>query len=297
MERILLLYNSTAGDASFNNKLDGFIKVFNSLGYAVEIFRSPGLGKMTEYLNNRDLSDVKAIFVAGGDGTFNEVVNAIMRSEIKPPLGVIPIGTGNDFAKAVGLNLPIEEVYKAIAKLQMQTVDVGEANGQYFINVCGAGLFTNVSQNTNADLKHIFGRLPYYTTGITQLKSFKPFHLTIEADGKTYTDEFLLFVVMNSDSAAGIRMAPGTDLADGQFDFVGIKKAALPVLATVLVKLMKKKHLKDKHVLHLKSDYYKISSDDISESLKEADIDGESGPQLPLEIKVHKNALTVITNF
>ena len=297
MEKIMLLYNPTAGDASFGSKLDLFLHTFNNLGYAVEIFRSSGLGKMTEYLKDRDLSDVKALFVAGGDGTFNEVVNAIMNSEIKPPLGVIPIGTGNDFAKAIGLNLPVEEVIKAISKLQMRQVDVGDANGMYFINVCGAGLFTNVSQNTNADLKSLFGRLPYYTTGISQLKSFKPFQLTIEANGKTYSDEFLLFLIMNSDSAAGIRMAPGTDLADGLFDFVGIKKTAVPVLATVLFKLMRKKHLNDKHVLHLKSDHYLISSDNITESLKEADIDGEIGPNLPLEIKVHRNALTIITNF
>ena len=297
MERIMLLYNPTAGNASFSTKLDRFLQIFNDLGYAVEIFRSSGPGSMSQYLANKDFADVKALFVAGGDGTFNEVVNQIMKSEVRPPLGVIPIGTGNDFASAIGLDLPVDDVFSAIAKLQMRKVDVGEANGQFFINVCGVGLFTNVSQNTNADLKQIFGKLPYYTTGISQLRTFKPFRLTIEANNAIYSDEFLLFLVMNSDSAGGIRMAPGSDLSDGKFDFVGIKKTALPKLANILVKLMKKKLLDDKHVLHLTSDHYKISSDNISDSLKEADIDGESGPSLPLEIKVHKSALTIITNF
>lgn len=299
MKNVQLLYNPKAGDTLFKTKLDRFLQVFISKGFSVSIYRSEGLGKMTEYLEKTDLSETEIVFVAGGDGTVNEIVNVLMKldQDKRPILGVIPAGTCNDFASSLGFNLDLDSCIDAMGKLQTLAVDVGQVNGQYFINVCGAGLFTNVSQNINNDLKNMFGRMAYYVAGLGSMATFKPFHLKVESDGKTYEDEFFLFVVLNSAGAGSIHLATEANLSDGVYDFVGIKAVPISELAPLLIKLMQQKHLNDKNVLFFQSDNFKISSNDISDRFRESDVDGESGPDLPLDIKVYKQALRVLTNF
>lgn len=296
-KNIQLLYNPKAGDTLFKMKLDNFLKVFIEKGFEVRIYRSEGFGKMTEYLINTDLSNTEAVIVAGGDGTINEVVNALMNLEDKPALGVLPAGTCNDFAKSLGFDMDLDTCIEVLGQMNIKPVDVGEVNGHYFINVCGAGLFTNISQNVNVDMKNTFGKIAYYVKGAEQLPAFRPFHLKIESDGNIYEDDFVLFLVLNSEGAGGIQLATGADLSDGFYDFVGIKSVPINDFTRLMVKLLKREHLADKAVLHLRSDNFKISSDNIIDSFRESDVDGESGPNLPLDIKVHKSALNLIMNM
>ena len=112
-----------------------------------------------------------------------------------------------------------------------------------------------------------------------------------------YEDDFLLFLVLNSEGAGGIQLAHGADLSDGFYDFVGIRSVPINEFTRMLVKLLKREHLTDKAVLHIRSDNFKISSKNIVDSFKESDVDGESGPELPLNIRIHKGALKLITNI
>ena len=360
MQEVILLYNPKAGDTYFRFELDEFIAVFNTAGYDTRIFRSRAKGDMAAYLLKADLSNVAAVFVAGGDGSINEVVNGLMNCKHKVPLGVIPAGTSNDFARSLGFPSEYEKCINLLANMQMEDVDVGCVNGRYFINVCGAGLFTNVSQTVNIDLKNLIGKMAYYLKGAGQLPSFRPFKLRVEANGEVYEDNFILFLVLNSGSAGGFKLATdaalddglydfvgkmayylkgagqlpsfrpfklrveangevyednfilflvlnsgsaggfklATDAAldDGLYDFVGIRQVSLPEMTLLLVRMLKGEHLKDKSVLHLQSNHFLISSENIQDDLRESDVDGESGPLLPLEIDVKPKALSLIVN-
>ena len=296
MQEVILLYNPKAGDTYFRFELDEFITVFNAAGYDTRIFRSRAKGDMGAYLLAADLSNVAAVFVAGGDGSINEVVNGLMNCKHKVPLGVIPAGTSNDFARSLGFPSEYEKCINLLANMQMEDVDVGCVNGRYFINVCGAGLFTNVSQTVNTDLKNLIGKMAYYLKGAGQLPSFRPFKLRVEANGEVYEDNFILFLVLNSGSAGGFKLATDADLSDGLYDFVGIRQVSLPEMTLLFVRMLKGEHLKDKSVLHLQSNHFLISSENIQDGLRESDVDGESGPLLPLEIEVKQKALRLIVN-
>ena len=296
MQEVILLYNPKAGDTYFRFELDEFIAVFNTAGYDTRIFRSRAKGDMAAYLLKADLSNVAAVFVAGGDGSINEVVNGLMNCKHKVPLGVIPAGTSNDFARSLGFPSEYEKCINLLANMQMEDVDVGCVNGRYFINVCGAGLFTNVSQTVNIDLKNLIGKMAYYLKGAGQLPSFRPFKLRVEGNGEVYEDNFILFLVLNSGSAGGFKLATDAALDDGLYDFVGIRQVSLPEMTLLLVRMLKGEHLKDKSVLHLQSNHFLISSENIQDDLRESDVDGESGPLLPLEIDVKPKALSLIVN-
>ena len=289
------MYNPQAGDALFKRQLDHFLEVFNTQGYAVEIYRSTAYGQMGEYLKSTDLSNVKAVFVAGGDGTVNEAVNALMPLETKPALGVLPAGTCNDFARGLGLNMPIENAIDALGALHIQPVDVGVVNGRFFINVCGCGLFMNVSYSVDPEMKNMFGPFAYYVTGASQLPAAKPFDLHIETRTEVYEAKFLLFAILNTEGAGSFQLAPGSCLDDGLYEFVGIRTMPVNELAVVFREILQKTHLKNPHVLHIKSDYFRLSSKDMPDVFVESDVDGESGPQMPLEVRVIPKALCVVT--
>ena len=104
MKRVKLFYNPASGDKSFHLQLDTFIHKFQTAGYDVSIFRSSKRGDITDAIEKISNEDYSILAVAGGDGTVNEIINAMVKKDLTIPLGIFPFGTANDFAGH--LNLP-----------------------------------------------------------------------------------------------------------------------------------------------------------------------------------------------
>lgn len=294
VREILLMYNPKSGNTYFNQELDLFIKTFNNKGYDVKIYRSSSKGKMNEYLTLTKALGSKCIIVSGGDGTVNEVINSMMNNNIKVPLGIIPAGTSNDFARYIKMPKDYEECFKVLANMKTETVDLGKVNSQYFINICCGGLFTNVSQNIDTDLKNTLGKMAYYIKGAEQIPNFKPFKVDIKTLDKKYSEELYLFLVLNSTGAGGFELIKDAEINDGYLDFIGVRSMSVLELPIILMKLLKGQHLEDKNVLYLRDKNFYIRSHDIEYA--ESDVDGEKGPDIPLKINVIPQALKIITN-
>ena len=229
MKKCKLIYNPYSGSKTFKFDLDICIFVFQKAGYEVHIFRTIKSGDIREHILTMDM-DYDLIVVSGGDGTINIVVNAMMERNMDVPLGVIPSGTANDFATFLGLKTGnVEECCNVITTEKPKKIDIGIVNEQYFINVCAGGLFTNVSQNVDKDLKHALGSLSYYIKGIEQLTNFKKIPFRITTEQEVVEEDLYLFLVLNSAGTGGFNhIAPSASITDGMFDFVGIK--AKPVI-------------------------------------------------------------------
>ncbi|MDZ5038486.1 diacylglycerol kinase family protein, partial [Clostridium perfringens] len=109
------------------------------------------------------------ILIAGGDGTIDNVVNAMAKSGISIPIGILPVGTANDFGKFLGMPSDIGKACKQILSSEVTSVDLGSINDKYFVNVASTGLFTDVSQKTDVNLKNTIGKLAYYLKGLEEL--------------------------------------------------------------------------------------------------------------------------------
>lgn len=153
LEKIKLIYNSGAGQSKFKYFLDPIIEKFMDNDIEVSIFRAANNTNLYEFLKDVDKDGYSAIVVAGGDGTVNRVVNVMMKNNIKTPLGVIPAGTSNDFARHLKMPQNFSECIDKLLTFNVQPVDVGKVNDKYFVNICSAGLFTNVSQKVDPNLK------------------------------------------------------------------------------------------------------------------------------------------------
>lgn len=283
MKKIKLIYNSIAGQSKFKYFLDTIIEKFMQKGFEVSLFRAGKKVNMTEYITSVD-KDTYGIIVAGGDGTINRVVNVIMKNNIKVPLGVIPAGTSNDFARHIKMPYNFSDCIDKILEGNIQSVDVGLANDKYFVNICSAGLFTNASQKVDINLKNALGKLSYFVTAADELFKFKPFDVKIETENDIIIEKVNLFLIFNGSSAGGIdKFTDGASIKDGLLDILVLKACKVSEVFSLLAKLAVGKHLNDKNVIYMKEKWLKVTK--INGKVDEPDVDGDQGPHFPLEVR------------
>lgn len=289
MKKIKLIYNSVAGQSKFKYFLDTVIEKFTQAGYEVSIFRAGKKTNIYDFL--KDVSDdTYAIVVAGGDGTVNRVINIMMRNKIKVPLGIIPAGTSNDFARHIKMPTNFSKCIDKILSGNIQDVDVGLANDKYFINVCSAGLFTNTSQKVDVVLKNIVGKVSYFIEAINQMFKFKPFHVKIETENDIIIEKVFLFLIFNGSSVGGLdKFTASPSIQDGLFDIIIVKDCKLHEASVLLGKILTGKHFSDKNVIYLKEKWLKVTK--LKGDCDEPDVDGDLGPCFPLEVTCIKDGL------
>lgn len=293
MKKIKLIYNSGAGQSKFKYFLDPIIEKFMDNDIEVSIFRAANNTNLYEFLKDVDKDGYSAIVVAGGDGTVNRVVNVIMKNNIKTPLGVIPAGTSNDFARHLKMPQNFSECIDKLLTFNVQPVDVGKVNDKYFVNICSAGLFTNVSQKVDPNLKNSLGKLSYFITAVNQMVKFKPFEVKIETENDIYIEKVKVMLVFNGSSVGGIdAFCDNSSIQDGLLDMLIIKDCNIADTSLLAGKLFAKNHYTDKNVIYSKEKWIKITKTKGKCDLP--DVDGDPGPNFPLEIKCVEGAINML---
>ena len=296
MKKVMLIYNPHSGDRAFKTNLDAFITALQGFGFVVHLFRLDGLINLDEYLSKLDDNQYDAIAASGGDGTINSIINSMITNKINIPLTIIPSGTANDFAKF--LNMPNDA--KALADLinikNVIWADIGQVNEKFFINVCGAGLFTNVSQRVNVGMKSTLGKLAYYLKSLEEIPNFQPISVRITNSKEVMEMEIFLFLALNSQGTGGFeKLVPNACVSDGLLDFLVVKSCSIVDLGKLFIKILRQDFLNEPNILYFQDNFVKIEM--LEENLKynTCDIDGEYGPKLPLTIKnIHKKIPLII---
>ncbi|SEO70992.1 diacylglycerol kinase (ATP) [Paenibacillus sophorae] len=224
------------------------------------------------------------IIAAGGDGTLNEVVNGMAEKPNLPPLGVLPLGTTNDFARAMGIPKHWEESCDLIIQQQSRLIDLGKANDRYFINIAGGGTLTELTYEVPSRLKTMMGQLAYYLKGIEKMASLSPTELVIRASGQELIhDEFMLFLIANTNSVGGFeKLAPDARIDDGLFDVIALKKCNLAELIRLVTLALRGEHLQDKKVVYFRTNEMEVTSP----GHVQLNLDGELGGTLPGHFRI-----------
>jgi len=297
MKKLKLIYNPMSGSKSFKDDIDTCISILQKGGYEVTLYRSENVGDIEKHIIKMD-EDIDVLVISGGDGTINRAINAMMERGLDIPLGIIPSGTANDFARFLNIKTrDVKTACEAIVNGKTVRADIGLANGVAFINVCGGGLLTNVSQHIDIDFKNSFGKLAYYIKGAEQIANMKTMPLRITTGKEVIEDDFYLFLALNSSGAGSFdNLSPDASITDGLIDFCAIRGCPVIELPAVCLKILKGEHIGDPHVLYFKDNYIKIENMSNDEKFDETDVDGEQGPDMPIEIRVWPKALTFFTN-
>ena len=291
MKKVKLVYNSIAGQSKFTYFLDSVIEKFMQNDLEVVIYRAGRKDNLEEFLKNSDNEELYGIIVAGGDGTLNKVVTIMMKYNIKTPLGVIPAGTSNDFAKHINMPNSYVESVEKILKNNVESVDVGKANEKYFINVCSAGLFTNSSQKADPDLKKTLGKASYFITGAKELFKFRPFSVRIKTDSEEFLEKINLFIIFNGSSVGGMKyLSSDSSIQDGLLDLIVIKNCSLHEVTRLLAKVLSG-NLEDKNIIYRKTKSVVIEK--LRGKCDRPDVDGDEGPDFPMNVECVKDAINM----
>lgn len=287
---VLLIYNPYAGHKLFKNYLDYIISKFQKKGLQIIPYRMDhGLEDMISNINPNEFVKILA---AGGDGTINQVVNAMIKHNINLPLGIFPVGTANDYARYFKLPKTIEEVTEILLEDYYTYSDIGCVNNKYFINVASLGFLIDISQRTDTKFKNSLGVLAYYLKGIEELPSMRPVRISVESPEMNFEGEIYFMIIMNGKSAGGFKkIAPFSSINDGLFDVYIFKKCSLYELMPLLLKIHNGEHFNSPHVVYFQSRQLTVNCDeDIG-----TDIDGEVGTSFPLSILNIQSKLKIIT--
>lgn len=291
--KILLYYNAYSGSGVFKNNLDYIVERCQERGFQVLPVRASKGYIIDQMLGEIDPNDFDRIIAAGGDGTINICVNAMVRHDINLPLGLLPAGTANDFAYYFDIPSSIEYQLDIALGDVTSNADVGVVNNKNFVNVAAMGALIDVSQKTDPNLKNVMGTLAYYLKAVTELPQLRALPVTLTTAEKVMEEEIYFMVVMNGESAGGFRkLSPQSSINDGKLDVIAFRKMPIVELGPLLFEVVKGSHPNNKNVVYFQTDKLKIESPvDIS-----TDIDGEHGEKLPLEFSVLHNRLQIFVS-
>ncbi|MCH1624653.1 diacylglycerol kinase [Fredinandcohnia quinoae] len=282
MKRARIIYNPTSGREIFKRHLPEVLMRLEGAGYETSCHATTCEGDATNAARIAVERKYDLVVAAGGDGTINEVVNGLAGQEYRPTLGIIPVGTTNDFARAIGVPRTIEGACDVLVEGITAPIDIGRVNDKYFINIAGGGRLTELTYEVPSKLKTMLGQLAYYLKGMEILPSIKPTHVSIEYDGKLFEGEIMLFLVSLTNSVGGFeKLAPDSSLNDGLFDLLILKKANLADFIKVASLAIRGEHIHDPHVIYAKANRIKVNPTD----KMQLNLDGEYGGLLPGEFE------------
>ena len=218
-KKLFFIFNPLSGKALIKNKLLDIVDVFVQGGYEVQVHPTQKPGEAAE----RTAEAAKwadLIVCCGGDGTLDEAVNGLRRAERDVPLGYIPAGSTNDFASSLQISRDMVEAARQIMQGEVRRVDVGSFNDQTFVYVAAFGIFTEVSYETDQNMKNILGYVAYLLEGVKRIFDIKTYRMKVASDTDRYEGEFIYGMVTNSCSVGGFKNLTGknVEMDDGYFE-------------------------------------------------------------------------------
>lgn len=258
-----LIINPVSGTDSAPDHLQTINERLRAAFGEMDIVMTVGAGDASEAAEAASRSgDYDQLFVAGGDGTLNEVLNGVARVEgafERITFGLVPLGTGNDFANALGLPEEIEAAIEILLGGRTLMCDVGALGERRFVNVSAGGFIAEVSDAVNPQLKTVAGKLAYLVGGAQVLFDYEPVAAHLRStgeDGRVSERELdvQMFAVCNSRMVGGGRLiAPHAYVDDGLLDVCLVE--AMPVIEFLglLTSVSAGDHLTDERVTYFRA--------------------------------------------
>lgn len=256
----------------------------------------------TEYENHAselaEKAEVDILLSAGGDGTLNQVLNGIMRKEKQPVVGIIPIGTGNDFSRTCGLTLRAQELIDLIKNNSVHPTDIGKIDlhnesgekiRRYFINVSSVGMGPDVADAMRKDSRRFGSKVTYLKAIVKVFFMEKPKTIVITSGDWKWNLPLRLAAVANSKTMAGdLIISPNNKVDDGVFSIYIAGAISTLQFIKELLKLKKGKKSDNPLICSHQAGHFHLQGDALIEA------EGEIQGRLPATIEVMAGRLNVL---
>ena len=245
-----IIVNPTAGSAGKEKKLRAHLERL----CPIKIRFTRRSGDARSFAHQAIRSGARYIVAAGGDGTLNEVINGIGARPRNVVVGLIPLGTGNDFARVLGLPLRLRDSIETLLARRTRPIDlvrVSAEHTRYFVNVSAGGFSGLVDEKLTPKLKRTWGPLSYIRSAAAALPQLHGYQTRINIDNiEEFSVELYNVIIANGRFVAGgLPIAPKADPGDGLIDVVLIPKRSVAEMTVVAAQILLGKHITKKHVI------------------------------------------------
>lgn len=281
---VFIVHGARAGRADLRHLVDWV----RGRGHLVEVHPTWEEGDGIRLAADAADRGADVVVAVGGDGTLNEVVNGLDGRDAA--LGVVPLGTANDFAKQIGLPRDADHAMDVVLQRPPLRMDTAALNGRRFVNVSSGGIGAETTAETPADAKASLGPLAYAITGLRKLAGLAPYRARFTADELALDAEFLVFAVGNArTTGAGTLLAPHASVTDGYLDVTIVEAMPRREFAQMMLKLKRGEHVATPGVHYARVRTLLVES----ETPISVNVDGENLQLTRLEYHVRPNDLRV----
>jgi diacylglycerol kinase (ATP) len=299
MPRTVIILNPTAGrrrGQALRSRLEALLN--SHKGWEIRETSHRGHGR--ELARQAQDEGAEIVAAAGGDGTLSEVLNGLMSGSRGSALAVIPAGTGNDFARHLGIGINLELAVNTLFEGEAKPIDIGKItlSGQshFWLNICGCGFDAKVAHRINTSrshplLRHIKGTPAYIAAVGGELLRLRATALRLELDGQATEERTVLCAIANSSSyGGGMLVAPEASLHDGLFDLCTIGDASRMEFVRAFPGVFSGRHVKHPKVTMRRAASIRLESNRPLPVLVDGDVLGTT----PAEIDMLPCALRVL---
>ena len=291
-----VIINPSSGKEQATEYEEQIIETIQETYGEITVKYTEGEGDAKRFAKEAADNDYDFVISLGGDGTVNETVNGLAPFTHPPTLGIIPMGTVNDLARSLNIPMKQEDAIQLLHSGTETKIDIGRINEDvYFTNILGIGRSAKAIHNVDSEEKSKIGPLAYLKEIGKELMDDQPFPIKFEMEGVTWEGDASVVLISLIDSLGGIKtIVNEVENGDGHFHILVFKNLDLLELAKMTPSIIMGKLKESENVHYFKTDHVHITT--LSNETQETDIDGEQGPNLPLDLKVLKQHITVMSN-
>ena len=294
--RIAVILNPKAGRGQGERRrpeLENLLALYrhqhSAPGTEWRIIETTAAGGASDLARQAALEGANIVAAAGGDGTLNEVVNGIMGTG--SVCGLLPIGTGNDFARHIGLKTDLSLAVQTLFTALPAPIDLGRAGDRWFINIAGCGFDALVAERINRGFRRLHGTTAYIAAVLQCLLTLKPARLTLLLDGKPLETRALMCSVANASSyGGGMLVTPDAQIDDGLFDICLLHNAGRIEFLLAFPRVFKGTHITHPKVTMHRAATLTVESDPPLPILIDGDVIGAT----PITFTMQKHALQML---
>ena len=287
--RTLAIVNPAAGKGTGAKIAGTFAARMANAGLSVDVVSTPAPGEAARLASHAVEDGYERVIAVGGDGTANEVANGLVGTDVA--LGLFPIGSGNDFSRALGYPRKRAQLGAFLASARTRRIDVGDVNGRVFLNAAGVGIDGYVAERVLAAARVVGPTLGYFVGALHGIATFRPRQMRVVIDGEAREGPHMMVAACNGMYfGSGMHVAPNAKLDDGVFEVIVGGDLAKWDSLVALGKIYRGTHVNGRTILAIRASSVDV---ELPEPLT-AQIDGEIERMAGMHLRLRPRALTVL---
>lgn len=295
IKKAMIIYNPSSGEKNSATYISELFEKLSDHFQQITIMKTEKAGDALLFSRQASLEAYHSLFLMGGDGTINEGFNGISDQEHRPKVGVIPLGTTNNFARMLGINLDPLKAIAQYSDYQIKKIDIGKVNDQFFMSTLSAGAVPESVQDVSPEMKERFGSLAYFIDGIQALEDQKTMTFKMIFDDEASVEEdFSMLVIGIGNSIYGVKnFFAEAEIDDGHLHLMGLRKSSFSEQMKLIPQLLKDSPVNSEFLFRKSFQKATILIESDQEHM--TTVDGDTGPVFPIQLKIYPEYIEMYT--